>query len=290
MHDGEQLGPVGGRIVGEVLVGIIDSDPGVLPVGRPRLVADAAGATRRQLRPRRHPRVDLLKERGRRQLGLEARLLAGDDVRRHRADELAERGRSRFSGEQRAALQPGGELGLQVEPDAERGVAEHVVDDAKLVDDSALLAAEQRMRLVAGDRRERHRPAFSELGAELHRAAVGLSLAAAVADLDSEGAAGEPVEARGVPFERAVRVPDRGAVGRGGRREPVGDPLGERRQQEARRPEHMRGRRSLTRVPIDLELGTAPGGEDLVRLGRLHTASLKPRRARLVRTIPAGGP
>src|SRR3954465_11590018 len=27
LHDGEQLGPVGGRIVGEVLVGIIDGDP-----------------------------------------------------------------------------------------------------------------------------------------------------------------------------------------------------------------------------------------------------------------------
>jgi hypothetical protein len=27
MHDGERLGPVGGRIVGEVLVGIIDADP-----------------------------------------------------------------------------------------------------------------------------------------------------------------------------------------------------------------------------------------------------------------------
>jgi hypothetical protein len=27
LHDGDRLGPVGGRIVGEVLVGIIDSDP-----------------------------------------------------------------------------------------------------------------------------------------------------------------------------------------------------------------------------------------------------------------------
>ena len=27
LHDGDQLGPVGGRIVGEVLVGIIDGDP-----------------------------------------------------------------------------------------------------------------------------------------------------------------------------------------------------------------------------------------------------------------------
>jgi hypothetical protein len=27
LHDGDLLGPVGGRIVGEVLVGIIDADP-----------------------------------------------------------------------------------------------------------------------------------------------------------------------------------------------------------------------------------------------------------------------
>ena len=27
LHGGEQLGPVGGRLVGEVLVGIIDADP-----------------------------------------------------------------------------------------------------------------------------------------------------------------------------------------------------------------------------------------------------------------------
>jgi hypothetical protein len=27
LHSGEQLGPVGGRLVGEVIVGIIDADP-----------------------------------------------------------------------------------------------------------------------------------------------------------------------------------------------------------------------------------------------------------------------
>jgi hypothetical protein len=41
--DGERLGPVGGRIVGEVLVGIIDSDPesfrSVEPAWRPTLPA-----------------------------------------------------------------------------------------------------------------------------------------------------------------------------------------------------------------------------------------------------------
>jgi hypothetical protein len=48
LHDGEQLGPVGGRIVGEVLVGIIDADPesfrSVDPDWRPTLPARRAGA------------------------------------------------------------------------------------------------------------------------------------------------------------------------------------------------------------------------------------------------------
>ena len=30
-QDGEQLGPVGGRIVGEVLFGLIDNDPELVP-------------------------------------------------------------------------------------------------------------------------------------------------------------------------------------------------------------------------------------------------------------------
>jgi hypothetical protein len=48
LHDGEQLGPVGGRIVGEVLVGIIDADPAsfrsVDPGWTPTLPARRAGA------------------------------------------------------------------------------------------------------------------------------------------------------------------------------------------------------------------------------------------------------
>ena len=48
LHDGEQLGPVGGRIVGEVLVGIIDADPGsfrsVDPGWTPTLPARRPGA------------------------------------------------------------------------------------------------------------------------------------------------------------------------------------------------------------------------------------------------------
>ena len=55
LHDGEQLGPVGGRIVGEVLVGIIDADPS--PSGRSTPAGpDVAGAASRCLRPGRHPR------------------------------------------------------------------------------------------------------------------------------------------------------------------------------------------------------------------------------------------
>ena len=48
LHDGDQLGPVGGRIVGEVLVGIIDGDPesfrSVEPGWSPTLPARRAGA------------------------------------------------------------------------------------------------------------------------------------------------------------------------------------------------------------------------------------------------------
>jgi hypothetical protein len=48
LHDGDQLGPVGGRIVGEVLVGIIDADPAsfrsVDPGWMPTLPARTTGA------------------------------------------------------------------------------------------------------------------------------------------------------------------------------------------------------------------------------------------------------
>ncbi|HEY6762624.1 MAG TPA: peroxidase family protein [Baekduia sp.] len=48
LHDGDQLGPVGGRIVGEVLVGIIDADPESFrcadPTWLPTLPARRAGA------------------------------------------------------------------------------------------------------------------------------------------------------------------------------------------------------------------------------------------------------
>jgi hypothetical protein len=48
LHDGERLGPVGGRIVGEVLVGIIDADPesfrSVDPTWTPTMPARRAGA------------------------------------------------------------------------------------------------------------------------------------------------------------------------------------------------------------------------------------------------------
>jgi hypothetical protein len=48
LHDGEQLGPVGGRIVGEVIVGMIDTDPGsfraVDPAWTPTLPARRPGS------------------------------------------------------------------------------------------------------------------------------------------------------------------------------------------------------------------------------------------------------
>ena len=47
LHDGDRLGPVGGRIVAEVLVGIIESGPGVLPVRGSLLDADVAFARSR---------------------------------------------------------------------------------------------------------------------------------------------------------------------------------------------------------------------------------------------------
>ncbi len=56
LHDGDRLGPVGGRIVGEVLVGIIDADPeSFRSVDRswtPTLPSHEPG----HLRDRRHPR------------------------------------------------------------------------------------------------------------------------------------------------------------------------------------------------------------------------------------------
>ncbi len=50
LEDGDRLGPVGGRIVGEVLVGIIDADPesfrSVDPSWRPTLPSHEAGSLR----------------------------------------------------------------------------------------------------------------------------------------------------------------------------------------------------------------------------------------------------
>ena len=126
----------------------------------------------------------------RRQVRAKGRLLAGRDVRRHRSDELAERGGARGRGEQRPALQPRGELGLQVEPDPERRVAEDVMDDAELVDDAAFLATEQRMRFVTRDRREHHRPVLAKLGAELRRVAIGVVLGADMSHSNTEAAGG----------------------------------------------------------------------------------------------------
>ena len=47
VEDGLRLGPVGGRIVGEVVVGLLQSDPAALPRVRPGLAADTAVALER---------------------------------------------------------------------------------------------------------------------------------------------------------------------------------------------------------------------------------------------------
>ncbi len=44
IHGGDQLGPVGGRIVGEVLVGIIDGDPESFRSVEPAVSPTSAGA------------------------------------------------------------------------------------------------------------------------------------------------------------------------------------------------------------------------------------------------------
>ena len=55
LHDGDRLGPVGGRIVGEVLVGIIDADPESFRSIDPEWTPTLPGPAHRRLRPGRHP-------------------------------------------------------------------------------------------------------------------------------------------------------------------------------------------------------------------------------------------
>jgi hypothetical protein len=59
LHDGDRLGPVGGRIVGEVLVGTIDADPesfrSVDPNWTPRLPARRNAESLLPTRGRRDP-------------------------------------------------------------------------------------------------------------------------------------------------------------------------------------------------------------------------------------------
>ena len=78
------------------------------------------------------------RQRFRRNVRAKTRLVAGGDERRDSSNELAECGAARLDGEERPALQPRGELGLQIETYSERRMTEHVVDDSKLVDDTAL--------------------------------------------------------------------------------------------------------------------------------------------------------
>ena len=54
LHDGDQLGPVGGRIVGEVLVGIIDADPESFRSVDPGWTPTLPARRRWRVRPGRH--------------------------------------------------------------------------------------------------------------------------------------------------------------------------------------------------------------------------------------------
>ena len=83
---------------------------------------------------------------------------------------------------------PRRELGLQVEPHPERGVTEDVVHDPQLIHDAALLPSEQRVRLVARDRPELHRPVPAQLRAQLGRVLVGVVEGVDVVDAYAEAA------------------------------------------------------------------------------------------------------
>ena len=80
-------------------------------------------------------------------------------------------------------------------------MAEHVVDDAKLIDEAAFLATEQRVRCIAPDRREAHRAVLAKLGTELGGGAIRVM--ANVVHTNAE-AADNFVQPRGLPLERLV--------------------------------------------------------------------------------------
>jgi hypothetical protein len=123
-----------------------------------------------------------------------------------------------------AALQPRGELGLQVEPDPQRRVAEYVVHDPELVDAAALRAAEQRVRVLTGDRRQRHRPALAQLGAQLRGAVIGVALARAVGKVSVGPPAGGIVEVAGPEQFRLDELIRQGLGARNDPRQVVPDP------------------------------------------------------------------
>jgi hypothetical protein len=173
-------------------------------------------------------------------------------------------------------------------------VTENVVDDAELIDDAALGAAEERMGAIAGDRPEPHRSALAQLGTEGGRIHVRLSLAVHVADPDAKSA-GEPEQAGRIALECPVRPAD--GISRPRRRpsEPVDHALGELGSQVAPRPQQVRGEKAVARMAIDLELRLAPRREQLVRrrrdgLGDRHAASLLVRSHDRLRACPAPGP
>ena len=123
-------------------------------------------------------------------------------------------------GEQRPALQPRGELGLQVEPEPERRVAEDVVDDAQLVEGrrrAADAARRARSVIVPCSRRSAHSSAALSYG----RRRVD------VAHPHAEAATDDVEQPRGLALERPVRPPRRRRWAPRALQEPLGHALGE---------------------------------------------------------------
>ena len=63
------------------------------------------------------------------------------------------------------------------------------MDDAELVDDAAVRAAQQRMRRLERDRPQRHRPLLAQLGAELRGAAIRVALVPDIVHSHTEASA-----------------------------------------------------------------------------------------------------
>jgi len=93
-------------------------------------------------------------------------------------------------------------------------VAEDVVDDPQLIDDPALLAAEQRVRVVAGDRPQPQRAVPAQVRAQVGRGQIRIVGAVRVAHAHAEHVPDHVAEPRRLSLQRAVGRHDGG----GGRR------------------------------------------------------------------------